>query len=87
MRLQVLQESHSYLHKLGCQYGASANQRLLGCLGSHSKKKEQIVAGGLGQSGSVWLVSRIYHTSSYDLQLTKNKVILCVELIQRLFFV
>ena len=51
MRLQVSRESCSYLHKPGCQYGASASQPLLGSLGSHSKKKEQAVVGSLGQSG------------------------------------
>ena len=37
--LQVSWETDSYLHNLGCQYGASANQLLLGSLGSCSKKK------------------------------------------------
>ena len=50
MRLQVLRASCSYLHKLGCQYGVSANQPLPGGLGSCSKKKERAVKGGLGQS-------------------------------------
>ena len=44
-------ESHSYLHKLGCQYGACGYRLLLGGQGSRSKKKEQVVMGGLGQSG------------------------------------
>ena len=38
------------MHKLGCQYGASANWPLLSGLGSCSKKKEQAATGGLGQS-------------------------------------
>ena len=50
MRLQVLQESHSYLHKLGCQYGACGYWLLLGSLGSRSKGKKWLVMNGLGQT-------------------------------------
>ena len=39
------------MHKLGCQYGVSANWLLQGSLGLHHTKKEQVVMGDLGQSG------------------------------------
>ena len=38
---------------MGCQHGASANRPLPGGLGLHSKKKERMVTGGLGQN---WLI-------------------------------
>jgi len=46
-----LRESRSYLLKLGYQYGAWGYWPLLGGLGSHCKKKEQVVKG---RSGAKW---------------------------------